>query len=167
MYLQSRSPYEFDLLLLAFPMHFTWEILQAPLFRSMQEVSHMEGIRTCLHATLGDMAIMLLAYWLTALVAKTRHWVARPSRSAIATWLLSGLATTIALEFYSTEVTHRWTYSASMWRLPLAGTGIAPVMQWILLPLLVLWYLRRLSAAAGCSGAPSSNLADRQSNDSA
>lgn len=167
MYLQSRSPYEFDLLLLAFPMHFTWEILQAPLFRSMQEVSHMEGIRTCLHATLGDMAIMLLAYWLTALVARTRHWVARPSRSAIATWLLSGLATTIALEFYSTEVTHRWTYSASMWRLPLAGTGIAPLIQWILLPLLVLWYLRRLSEVAGCSGARSSNLAGRQSNDSA
>ena len=55
---------------------------------------------------------------------------------------------TIALEFYSTEVTHRWTYSASMVRLPLVGTGASPMMRWIVIPILVLWYLRRLSATA-------------------
>lgn len=153
---------ELDLLILAFPIHFTWEVLQAPLFRSMQEVSHMDGIRICFQATLGDMAILLLAFWFTALLARTRHWVAQPSRRAIAAWLFFGLAMTIALEFYSTEVIHRWTYSASMWRLPLAGTGVAPLMQWIVLPLLLLWYLHRLLATAR-----SSDQAERQSNNSA
>ena len=162
MSVSNRITPELDLLILAFPMHFTWEVLQAPLFRSMQEVSHMDGIRICLQATLGDMAILLLAFWFTALVASTRHWVAQPSRRAIAAWLFFGLAITIALEFYSTEVTHRWAYSPSMWRLPLAGTGVAPVMQWIVLPLWLLWYLHRLSETAR-----SSDQANRQANDGA
>lgn len=99
-----------------------------------------------MQATMGDMAIVLVAYWAASILAGTRNWVARPSRRAVAAWLATGLAITAAIEFYSTEVTGRWTYDASMPRLPLIGTGIAPVLQWVVVPMLVLWYMRRLSA---------------------
>ncbi len=147
---QSVIP-ELDLLILSFPVHFTWEFLQAPLFRNMQTATHMEGIRICLQATLGDMVIALVAFWMASVLAGTRQWIARPNRRTIAAWLSTGLALTFVLEFYSTEVMARWVYGASMPRLPLIGTGLAPVAQWIVIPLLVLWYMRRLSADASCS----------------
>lgn len=143
---RSHIAPEFDLLILAFPMHFTWEVVQAPLFGSMLDVFHVEGIRICFQATLGDMAITLLAYWSAAFLAGTRQWVVQPSRSSITAWLATGVAITIIMEFYSTEIAGRWTYGASMPRLPVIGTGVAPVMQWIVIPLLVIWYIQRLSA---------------------
>lgn len=158
----NRIAPELDLMILAFPMHLAWEFLQAPLFRTMQDASHMDGIRICLQAALGDMAIVLAAFWAASVLAGTREWVARPRRPTVAVWLAVGLVATMAIEFYSTEVAGRWTYGESMPRLPLIGTGLAPVVQWIVVPLLVLWYMQRLTAKAA-----GSNLANRQTDDGA
>ena len=137
---------EVDVLILSFPMHFTWEFLQAPLFRSMENLSHFEGIRVCLVATLGDMALALAAFWLTCLVTRTRHWCGRAGARAIAVWLGTGLFLTITIELLSTGILDRWTYAAAMPRLPLFGTGLAPLGQWIVVPIIVFWYMNRLSA---------------------
>ena len=71
--------------MLSFPLHFAWEILQAPLFTSMSGSSHLDGIRICLQATLGDVAtwrrgdvaIALVAFWGAALIGG-RGWAAGP-----------------------------------------------------------------------------------------
>ena len=140
---------ELDLLILSFPMHFAWEVLQAPLFASMQMATHMDGIRICLQATLGDMVIALLAFWTASILTGTRQWAVRPARWATVAWFGVGIVITIVLEFYSTEISARWSYGASMPRLPLTGTGITPLLQWVVIPMIVLWYLRRIGVRAG------------------
>ena len=145
MTLRTRIAPEVDVVLLSFPMHFTWEFLQAPLFRSMEPLSHFEGIRVCLQATIGDMAMVLVAFWITCIVTGSRRWHVRPNARAIAIWLGSGLVMTVVMEFLSTEVLDRWTYAAAMPRLPLVGTGLGPFGQWVVVPMIVLWYLNRLS----------------------
>lgn len=137
---------EIDVLILSFPMHFTWEFLQAPLFSSMKNLSHFDGIRVCLQATLGDMALVLAAFWVTCLVTRTRHWSVRADARSIAVWLGTGLLLTVTIEFLSTGILTRWTYAAAMPRLPLFGTGLAPLGQWIVVPMIVFWYMSRLSA---------------------
>ena len=92
---RTRIAPEADVVLLSFPIHFTWEFLQAPLFRSMEPLSHFEGIRICLRATLGDMAMVLVAFWVTCIVTGTRRWHVRPEAWAIAVWLVSGLLMTV------------------------------------------------------------------------
>ena len=136
---------EVDLLILSFPIHFTWEFLQAPLFSNMETATHIEGIRICLQATLGDMVIALVAFWAAALLAGTRHWVGRPNYRAFVLFIGTGLGITVGIEFLSTEILDRWVYGAAMPRLPLIGTGLAPILQWALIPTLVLWYMRRLA----------------------
>lgn len=136
---------ELDLLILSFPLHFTWELSQAPLFSNMLTVTHVEGIRICLQATLGDMVIALVAFWVTAVAFRSRQWAAFPLPGAIAVFIGTGLLITVAIEFRSTEILGRWDYGPSMPRLPLIGTGLSPLLQWILVPSLVLWYLHRLS----------------------
>lgn len=106
----------------------------------------MDGIRICLQAALGDMVITLIAFWVASFLTGTRHWAALPNRWTTAAWLSTGLAITVALEFYSTEIAGRWAYDVTMPRLPVIGTGLSPLLQWITVPMLVLCYLRRLSA---------------------
>ena len=142
---QRPTAPEVDLLILSFPMHFTWEFLQAPLFSGMAQATHIDGILTCLQATLGDMVIALVAYWAAAVLVGTRHWVCRSDHRAFVLFIGTGLAITIGMEFLSTEILHRWTYAAAMPRVPVIGTGLGPMLQWILIPALVRWYLRRLS----------------------
>ncbi|MGY9046863.1 MAG: hypothetical protein ACKVKF_07290 [Rhodobacterales bacterium] len=145
-------PSEVDLLALSFVGHFAWEILQAPLFSSMSQVDHLAGIYICLKATLGDLAIALAAFWTAAILGRSRSWFTLPSRRATVVFFAVGLLLTIVLEYLHTEITGRWAYDGAMPLLPVIGTGLAPILQWIFVPLLVLWYLRRLHPNIGGSG---------------
>lgn len=142
-------PPEVDLLALSFLGHFAWEILQAPLFSSMNQVDHFAGIYICLKATLGDLAIALAAFWTAAVLGRSRRWFALPGRRATTVFFTVGLLLTIGLEHLHTEITGRWAYDEAMPLLPVIGTGLAPILQWIFVPLLVLWYLRRLAPSIG------------------
>jgi hypothetical protein len=137
---------EIDLIFFAFMLNFVWEFLQAPLFSSMRGMDHISGIYTCLLATLGDVGIALGAFWIVAFVTTGRTWIGKPSIRAVALFLMLGLVATVALEYLHTEITLRWRYADIMPRLPFLGTGIAPLLQWIVVPLTGLWFLRRLSA---------------------
>lgn len=139
-------PAELDLLVLSFMGHFTWELLQAPLFSSLTDKGHIPGILICLKATLGDLGIALAAFWAASVAGRGRDWAAHPAVVPVAVYLSTGLAITIGFEFLSTEILDRWTYAPDMPRLPLFGTGLSPFLQWLIIPSLVLWYLNRLSS---------------------
>ncbi len=147
-----RLPPEVDLLALSFLGHFAWEILQAPLFSSMAQVDHFAGIYICLKATLGDLAIALAAFWTAAVLARNRRWFTLTGRRAPVAFFAVGLLLTIGLEYVHTEITGRWSYDGVMPLLPVIGTGLSPILQWIFVPLLVLWYLRRLAPNVSDSG---------------
>ena len=128
---------EFPLALLSFAFHFVWELLQVPAFEGMAARPHWEGIKVCTSATLGDVGLALVAFWVTAGVFRSRHWIVHPRPSQIALFVAVGIALTVGLEFYYVEVTGRWAYSELMPRVPPLGTGLAPLLQWVVIPLLV------------------------------
>jgi len=129
---------ELNLFVFAFLLNLPWELLQIPLFRQMTTLPHLEGTLLCLRAAAGDGVILLLAYWMASLVAGSRRWIERPSARNWAAFIGAGLAITIAMEYWATAVSERWDYADTMPRLPLLGTGLAPLLQWILLPPLVI-----------------------------
>lgn len=151
--IRRLSP-EFDLLILSFLGHFAWEILQAPLFSSLSQLDHFAGIYICLKATLGDLAIALAAFWCAAILGRSRAWFTRPGKRAPVVFFAVGLLLTIGLEYVHTEITARWAYDGAMPLLPIIGTGLAPILQWIFVPLLVLWYLCRLNTNTRDLGLP-------------
>ena len=123
----------------SFLLHFVWEMLQFPLYGGMATAAHWLGIRMCLRATVGDVAIALSAYIVVA--AWTRTWYWRASRIRIAAYLTVGLATTVLFEVLNVYVWHRWAYAPAM---PiLLGVGVSPLLQWIIVPLLAFWLSRR------------------------
>ena len=134
---------ETNVALFAFLLNLPWELWQIPLFKNMPSFAHWHGVMLCTRAALGDAAIALLAFWLVAATARTRDWMRRPSGATLGAFVAIGLVVTITLEYWATQVGGRWEYAEQMPRLPLLGTGLAPLLQWLLIPPLVVWLVRR------------------------
>ena len=137
-----------------FLLNYPWEMLQAPFFAGMTEVRHWDAVRECSWATLGDAALLVAAFWAGAAVQRSRAWIAHPRASAVAAFVAAGVLATVALEWLATNVWDRWQYAPHMSTLPVLGTGLAPLLQWLLLPpLLVLIVRRQIQGAAALAPA--------------
>ncbi len=145
-----KSP-EFNVVVFSFLLNLAWEYWQVPFFRGMADQPHWLGVKTCTQATLGDAGIALAAFWIAAIFARARSWILRPNKLDVGIFLGVGVLVTILYEALATGVLERWAYSDAMPRLPLIGTGLLPLLQWLVIPLLVLWFVRRQIASA-CGG---------------
>jgi hypothetical protein len=50
------------------------------------------------------------------------------------TAIILGVAYTILSEWLNVEIWRSWSYTAAMPVLPLFGTGLTPLLQWLLVP---------------------------------
>ena len=135
---------ESNVVLFAFLLNLPWELWQIPLFKNMPSLAHWDGVILCTRAALGDAAIALPAFWLVAAVAGTRDWIRRPTGITLGAFVAIGPVVTIVLEYWATQIGARWEYAEQMPRLPLLGTGLAPLLQWLLIPPLVAWLVLSL-----------------------
>ncbi len=132
-----------------FPLSLVWELVQSPLY-----TDHSNGWRyvawTRVHCTVGDVLILLGAFWATAAVFRSWRWpVTRPPHAAGA-FVGFGLAYTVWSEWFNTSVREAWTYAPTM---PLVfGVGLSPLLQWLVLPALLVFVMRRITTPANSIG---------------
>ncbi len=134
---------EVNVLVFAFLLNFVWEFWQAPFYRDVPSVPHWQGVKVCSLATVGDTAIALASFWVVAAVAHSRAWVRDPSARQVLAFTLAGVVVTVIAEWVATETLHWWTYADQMPTLPWLGTGLLPLLQWVILPPLVVWFVQR------------------------
>lgn len=134
---------EMNLAIFAFLLNFVWEMWQVPFFENTSYMPHWEGVKFCTRATLGDVAITLLAFWTVAAFRRSRAWILRPGWGEIMGFLAIGLLITVGIEAIAVNRLHLWEYGDAMPTLPVLGTGLLPLAQWIILPLLTVWFVRR------------------------
>jgi hypothetical protein len=134
---------EINLLLFAFLVNFVWEMLQMPLFAFPAQASWAQMNLACVQASAGDALMMVIAYWIVAVILKDRAWVFHPSTPTLALFLAPGIVMTIVFEALATGPLHRWAYTAAMPTLPGLGTGLVPLAQWLILPPVILFIVRR------------------------
>lgn len=132
---------ELDIAIFAFLLNFPWEILQNGLFLGMAAARHWDAVLMCTRATCGDVGIALAAFWGVAGLGSGRHWPRYPTTAQIVGFMAFGLAVTIGLELLATTVWHRWSYSAAMPVIPLLQVGLSPLLQWTILPPLIVWFM--------------------------
>lgn len=145
----TRQP-ELNVAVFAFLLNYPWEFSQVPLFTGMADAPHWTAIKVCATATLGDIVIMLIAYWFVAFVARTRSWIAAPTAGHLMMFVAIGLAITVVIEQLALHGLWfgTWKYSPLMPVVPGIGVGLSPLLQWIILPLLLVWFVRRQLAGA-------------------
>jgi hypothetical protein len=136
---------EFNVALFAFLLNLPWELWQVPLFERMPVAPHWDAVQICSRAAAGDAVIALVAYWAVALVLRTRAWVISPTVSETLGFTACGVAITAVIERLALGGlwVQGWTYSPLMPVVPGMGVGLSPLIQWLALPPLVIWLVRR------------------------
>ena len=139
-----RNP-EANFLLISFLFNFVWEMWQMPFYEGLKTLDYMSVVRTCTQARIGDGVISVLAYWSAVVIARSRDWIHQMAFTPELTYLATGLVITTFMEWLATDVLDRWQYAPNMPELPILGTGLLPILQWLILPPLILWFVRQLS----------------------
>ena len=136
---------EFNVAIFALLLNFAWEILQAPLYAGMADMPHAQVTRACLQATGGDAVIMLIAYGSVAVVSRSRRWIDAASGRQLVLFTAIGMSITVAIEWLATHGywIGKWSYLSRMPLVPGTGIGVAPLLQWVVLPPLTVWFVRR------------------------
>ena len=121
-------------------LNLIWEIGQLPFYTLWHDGSWQEIGYAVAHCTAGDVLIALACA--IAVLAITRwHWPTLGRQTAIflLCFITISVAYTIFSELLNTTVRGNWAYSDLMPVLPLLGTGITPLAQWIAVPILAFW----------------------------
>ncbi len=134
---------EINVVIFSFLLNFVWEIWQAPFFVGMSDAPHWEAVKSCTRASAGDVVIMLVAFWGVAVVNRSRAWALDFRQRDLVAFTSIGFVITVLMEWLATGPLSRWTYADTMPVVPLLGIGLLPALQWLLLPPLVLWFMRR------------------------
>ena len=110
-----------------------WEAVQIPLYTIWSTGTTREIFVAVTHCTVGDVLIGTATLLIGALVARIHRW--RPfGFGMMLTTVVLGVAYTIFSAWLNVEVWNYWSYSAIMPVLPWFGTGLAPVLQWVIVP---------------------------------
>ncbi len=133
---------ELNIAFFSFLLNFAWEVLQTPFF-----IDISDKITTIIwyrfHCTLGDVVISLGCFWLVALISKSRTWLLNPTKGKLLMFIGFGVSYTIFSEIKNVSLYKLWDYSDLMPVIPFIDVGIVPLIQWIIIPLLLVLIVRR------------------------
>ena len=119
--------------------HFIWEVLQLPLYTIWTLGTPREIAFAVIHCTAGDVMVATLTLIAALTIAGSRDWPSQKFLHVAAITVGLGLSFTICSEWLNVVIRKSWAYSRLMPTLPGTGTGLSPLVQWIVIPLTALF----------------------------
>lgn len=117
---------------IVFVLHFLWEVVHSRWYVTMEGLSLWVTIVVWVRASLGDVVITVIAFASAAAATRAAEWpLGRRVVAGSAVFVATGLAITVVSEVFAVR-TGRWIYSDTM--PTIAGVGLSPLLQWIVLP---------------------------------
>lgn len=113
-------------------LHLAWEVLQLPLYTIWSEPIPKLAFAV-LHCTIGDLMIGGLSLIAALALAARADWPRFGSRYVWLLLLLAGASYTIYSEWFNVNIRGNWAYGPLMPTLPILGTGLSPLLQWIVI----------------------------------
>jgi hypothetical protein len=138
------------LFLFAFLLNFVYEVWQSPYYSFYNSPSLADKIRDLTHCSVGDAMIILVCHWVVSAIrasatdrsiTHSRYWILHPSRRLTVLFTSIGVLMTLAIETYRVNVTN--VYGVTVLAVPFLGMSSLAVLQWIILPPLILYLARR------------------------
>jgi hypothetical protein len=129
---------------LAFVLNLAWEIAHVRLYTLWAEADDLVVSWSLFHCTLGDVAIALTMFAVAAIMLWRTDWPVRHPWIGGAVVVIGAMAFTAWSEWYNVYRAGNWAYTASM---PLVfGIGLSPLLQWLILPPVMVIAYRRLAS---------------------
>jgi hypothetical protein len=126
-----------------------WEAAHLPLYTIWRTGTPGEKAFAVVHCTGGDLLIALTCLALALVLAGEPTWPVRTHRRVAALTIVFGVAYTAFSEWLNTTVRKTWAYSDLMPVVPIVGTGLSPLLQWVAVPWLALHLARQAGGAHG------------------
>jgi len=117
-----------------------WEVSHLPLYQIPPNHLYGDKLRAVLHCTAGDALISASFYLTTALGLRSLAWI--PRRMGIVLFISQAVLYTVYSEWRNVMLEKNWLYADSM--PTLAGIGLSPLLQWIIVPGITVFLIRVL-----------------------
>lgn len=120
-------------------VNLVWEIAQLPLY-TLWENPHREQIAIAVaHCTAGDALIGVLALISALILVRAPRRLDWPGTRIVAVMIVLTMAYTVYSEQINLAL-GEWDYAATMPIVPWLEVGLAPLLQWLLVPLATWWW---------------------------
>ena len=127
----------FNMLIIAFVLNWIWELLQAPLYKGFSY--SVFNISFCTLASVADVTMVILLYFIFALIYKNPLWGQQPTLMRVLLVMIVGGIGAIVAESLHTKAGN-WAYSDKMPIIPIGKVGLPPILQFLMLPVII-YYL--------------------------
>lgn len=125
------------------PANLVWEAAHVPLYTIWRKDSWGEIAFAVLHCTGGDVLIAGASLVAALLFLGSASWPNERYTAVAMLTVAAGVVYTIFSEWLNTQVRASWAYTELMPTLPVTGTGLSPLAQWIVIPLAAFYWARR------------------------
>jgi len=130
-------------ILVSVAAHFLWEIGHLPFYTLWTEGTFAEKAFAIVHCTAGDAIIAVVTLIAALALLANRHWPAQRFQMVGAATIFFGIGYTVFSEWTNVAIRKSWAYSDLMPTLPPIGTGLTPLLQWLIVPALALFAANR------------------------
>ncbi len=131
-----------NLFFFSFVLNATWEWIQSPFF-----VDNTSDLNTIIwyriHCTLGDSILLMIGYVIVSCYYRNLSWVYHSNPKHHVLFVVLGVIYTLFSEYINVNVRNSWSYSDYMPLLPFTRVGLVPIIQWIILPPVILFITKR------------------------
>lgn len=125
-----------------------WEFAHLPLYTIWDTAPPARIVFAAAHCILGDVLIATMALVLALALAGAPSWPQAAYRRTTLLATAGGVAYTIFSEWLNIVVRQAWQYAPEMPVVPLLNVGLSPLLQWLVLPPLGLWFARHVNPNA-------------------
>jgi len=132
---------ETNLFLFAFLLHFVYEVWESPYFDFYAMPSLSDKVNYMTHCTVGDGVITVISGLIVAGLCRSRKWILRNTWKSTLLFTALGWIYTLISEIYRVHIAK--LYGVSMLIVPVINISWLPLLQWIILPPLILYMAKR------------------------
>ena len=126
-------------LVVSMAAHLLWEVVQLPLYTLWTTDTVKRQAFAVLHCTVGDAMIAGLTLLAALAFLAPADWPRGGRRLVWIATVVLGAGYTVYSEWLNVHVRGNWTYSELMPTVPIIGTGLSPLLQWLVVPTMALW----------------------------
>ena len=127
---------------LAFALNLAWEIAHAPLYTLWAQADGPQIAWSVFHCSLGDVLIALAVFAVAGMALRCADWpVSRPWAGG-AIVVIGAMAFTAWSEWNNVYRTGAWNYAPEM--PTVYGIGLSPLLQWLVIPPVIVVAYRAL-----------------------
>ena len=135
-----RTP-ELNLISWSFFLNFFWEVVQT-YFYTMRDSPFTTMLYGWVHCTLGDVIITLGSFWFIGIMSRNRRWFLSLNGMNFVGFVMVGILYLVFSEWLNVHIWKSWSYNELMPITPWLKVGLAPLVQWIIVPPVVILLVR-------------------------